>query len=108
MLGFHDEVEGGEPPVGGLIRQHDGFARAGGNAGIDDIGQQALGMEIAGSVAFTDESATIQNLLRTNQPATVYRDRPEEWFTDANANEKALLLQINAELLRREEQLGGD
>jgi len=61
--------------------------------------QQALGMDVTGLVAFTDESATIQNLLRTNQPATVYRDRPEEWFTDANAKEKALLLQINAELL---------
>ncbi|WP_433966809.1 GAF domain-containing protein [Tunturiibacter gelidiferens] len=29
----------------------------------------------------------------------MYRDRPEEWFTDANSEEKALLRQINAELL---------
>ena len=29
----------------------------------------------------------------------MYRDRPEEWFTDANAEEKAQLRQINAELL---------
>ncbi len=40
-----------------------------------------------------------QHLLRTNQPATVYRDRPEKWFTDANEEEKVLLRQINAELL---------
>jgi sigma-B regulation protein RsbU (phosphoserine phosphatase) len=61
--------------------------------------QQALGMDADGPVAFAEGSATVQNLLRTNQPATVYRDRPEEWFTDANAEEKALLRRINAELL---------
>jgi abortive infection bacteriophage resistance protein len=61
--------------------------------------QQALGMEAGVPVAFAEGSATVQNLLHTNQPATVYRDRPEEWFTDANAEEKALLRQINAELL---------
>jgi sigma-B regulation protein RsbU (phosphoserine phosphatase) len=61
--------------------------------------QQALGMDFGGPVALAEESATIQNLLRTNQPATVYRDRPEEWFTDAGAEEKALLREINAELL---------
>ncbi|HEY6766217.1 MAG TPA: GAF domain-containing SpoIIE family protein phosphatase, partial [Candidatus Sulfotelmatobacter sp.] len=61
--------------------------------------QQALGMDVSGPVAFAEGSATVQNLLRTSQPATVYRDRPEEWFTDANAEEKALLRQINAELL---------
>jgi sigma-B regulation protein RsbU (phosphoserine phosphatase) len=61
--------------------------------------QQALGMDFGGPVALAEESATIQNLLRTNQPATVYRDRPEEWFTDAGAEEKALLREIHAELL---------
>jgi phosphoserine phosphatase RsbU/P len=61
--------------------------------------QQALGMDFGGPVALPEESATIQNLLRTNLPATVYRDRPEEWFTDAGAEEKTLLREINAELL---------
>jgi sigma-B regulation protein RsbU (phosphoserine phosphatase) len=61
--------------------------------------QQSLGMDVMGPVTFTDESATVQNLLRTNQPATVYRDRPEEWFTDADATEQSLLRRINAELL---------
>jgi sigma-B regulation protein RsbU (phosphoserine phosphatase) len=61
--------------------------------------QQALGMDFGGPVALPEESATIQNLLRTNQPATVYRDRPEEWFTGAGAEEKALLREIHAELL---------
>ena len=61
--------------------------------------QQALGMDFGGPVALTEESATIQNLLRTNRPATVYHDRPEEWFTDAGAEEKTLLREINAELL---------
>ncbi len=61
--------------------------------------QQALGMDFGGPVALAEESATIQNLLRTNRPATVYHDRPEEWFTDAGAEEKTLLREINAELL---------
>jgi phosphoserine phosphatase RsbU/P len=61
--------------------------------------QQALGIDVGGPVAFSEGAATVQNLLRTNQPATVYRDRPEAWFTNADAEEKALLRQINAELL---------
>jgi phosphoserine phosphatase RsbU/P len=61
--------------------------------------QQALGMDFGGPVVLAEESATIQNLLRTNRPATVYHDRPEEWFTDAGAEEKTLLREINAELL---------
>jgi sigma-B regulation protein RsbU (phosphoserine phosphatase) len=61
--------------------------------------QQALGIDFGGPVALAEESATIQNLLRTNQPATVYRDRPEEWFTSAGAEEKTLLRAIHVELL---------
>jgi sigma-B regulation protein RsbU (phosphoserine phosphatase) len=61
--------------------------------------QQALGMDFGGPVALAEGSATIQNLLQTNQPATVYRDRPEKWFTDADSEEKALLREIHAELL---------
>jgi phosphoserine phosphatase RsbU/P len=61
--------------------------------------QQALGIDLVGPVTLAEGSATIQNLVRTNQPATVYRDRPEDWFTGAGAEEKALLREINAELL---------
>jgi phosphoserine phosphatase RsbU/P len=61
--------------------------------------QQALGMDFGGPVVLAEDSATVQNLLRTNQPATVYRDRPEEWFAGAGAEEKTLLRSIHAELL---------
>jgi len=61
--------------------------------------QQALGMDFGGPVVFAEQSATVQNLMRTNQPATVYRDRPEDWIADADAEETALLRRINAELL---------
>jgi sigma-B regulation protein RsbU (phosphoserine phosphatase) len=61
--------------------------------------QQALGIDFVGPVALREDSATIQNLVRTNQPATVYRDRPEVWFEDAGTEEKAVLREINAELL---------
>ncbi len=61
--------------------------------------QQALGMEFAGIVSLAEGSATVQNLMRTNQPATVYRDRPEDWFTGAGTDEKTFLREMNAELL---------
>jgi phosphoserine phosphatase RsbU/P len=61
--------------------------------------QQALGIDFGGPVALREDSVTIQNLARTNQPATVYRDRPEEWFEDAGIEERAVLREINAELL---------
>ena len=61
--------------------------------------QQAIGMDFAGPVMLDEESATIRNLVRTNAPATVYRDRPEEWFTDSDATEKAVLREMRAELL---------
>jgi phosphoserine phosphatase RsbU/P len=61
--------------------------------------QQALGIDFGSPVALREDSATIQNLARTNQPATLYRDRPEEWFEDAGTEEKAVLREINAELL---------
>ncbi len=61
--------------------------------------QQALGMDLGGPVVFAEQSATVQNLMRTHQPATVYRDRPEEWIAGADAEETALLHRIDAELL---------
>jgi phosphoserine phosphatase RsbU/P len=61
--------------------------------------QQALGIDFGSPVALREDSATIQNLARTNQPATVYRDRPEEWFESAGTEEKAVLREMNAELL---------
>jgi sigma-B regulation protein RsbU (phosphoserine phosphatase) len=44
-------------------------------------------------------SATVQNLARTNRPATVYRDRPEAWFEMAEPEEREVLERVNAELL---------
>ena len=61
--------------------------------------QQAIGMEFTTPVMLDEGSATIRNLVRTNAPATVYRDRPEEWFTDSDATEKAVLREMRAELL---------
>lgn len=46
-----------------------------------------------------EESATVQNLKRTNRPATAYWDRPEEWFAEVDAEERASLRRIDAELL---------
>ena len=61
--------------------------------------QHAVGMEAIAPVMLSETSATVQNLLRTNQPATVYRDRPEDWFIGAGAEEQETLRSLHAELL---------
>jgi phosphoserine phosphatase RsbU/P len=61
--------------------------------------QQAVGIDIIGPVMLHEESATVQNLARTNRPATVYRDRPEDWFLRAGENEREALDRVSAELL---------
>ncbi len=61
--------------------------------------QGAFGMDLTGPVTLSESSATVQNLIRTNEPATVYRDRPETWFTEAGAEEQEMLRRLNAELL---------
>ncbi|MDQ2712094.1 MAG: SpoIIE family protein phosphatase [Acidobacteriota bacterium] len=61
--------------------------------------QQALGLDVSGPLVLQEQSATVQNLVRTNRPATVYRDRPEEWFAEVGAEERDVLRRVNAELL---------
>ncbi len=61
--------------------------------------QQAIGLDFVGPVALKEESTTVQNLVRTNRPATVYRDRPEEWLAGIDTEERAILRKVNAELL---------
>ncbi len=61
--------------------------------------QETLGINIIGPVLLPENSSTVQNLVRTNRPATVYRDRPEEWLTEAAPEEKRALNSVNAELL---------
>jgi sigma-B regulation protein RsbU (phosphoserine phosphatase) len=61
--------------------------------------QQCLGMSLPENIILTEQSATVQNLSRSNHPATVYRDRPEDWFINAEPEERELLDRVNAELL---------
>jgi sigma-B regulation protein RsbU (phosphoserine phosphatase) len=61
--------------------------------------QQCLGMSLPGSIILTEQSVTVQNLARSNRPATVYRDRPEDWFINAEPEERDFLDRVNAELL---------
>ena len=60
--------------------------------------QQAIGLDDLQPVLL-ESSATVQNLVSTNRPATVYRDRPEEWFSGAGAEERLLLNEVRAEVL---------
>ncbi len=61
--------------------------------------QQSVGLSLSGPVLLREESMTVQNLARTNRPATVFQDRPEEWFEQADDREKETLRRVNAELL---------
>lgn len=61
--------------------------------------QQAVGFPIAAPVLLAENSSTVRNLVQTNRPATVYRDRPEEWLTRAGSQEMSALDQVEAELL---------
>jgi len=62
--------------------------------------QQSLGTApLPELLTLPEQSATVQNLTRTNRPATIYADRPEEWFVNAEPEEKELLARIGAELL---------
>ncbi|MGA8596834.1 MAG: SpoIIE family protein phosphatase [Bryobacteraceae bacterium] len=61
--------------------------------------QQAVGIDLMGPVMLPEESATVQNLARTNRPATVYRDRPEDWFLTTGEEERKTLDRVSAELL---------
>ncbi len=61
--------------------------------------QYALGFDAIEPVTLTEGSSTVENLVRTNRPATVYRDRPEEWLTRASSRERLFLDEASAELL---------
>ncbi len=61
--------------------------------------QQALGADIVGPLLLPASSASVQHLIQTNRPATLYRDRPERWFVEAGAEERHTLNTVNAELL---------
>ena len=45
-----------------------------------------------------ENSATIENLVQTGRPATVYRDRPEEWLSRTGEDEQRILDEVRAEL----------
>ncbi len=61
--------------------------------------QQAVGFSAAGPLLLLDDSATVENLTKTNRPATIYRDRPEAWLEAAGAEERQVLAEVKAELL---------
>lgn len=61
--------------------------------------QYALGFDALEPVTLVENSSTVTNLVRTNRPATVYRDRPEEWLNQASPRERLFLDEASAELL---------
>ncbi|MFL6427413.1 MAG: PP2C family protein-serine/threonine phosphatase [Acidobacteriaceae bacterium] len=48
---------------------------------------------------FEENSSTVRNLSRSNQPATLYRENPDGWFLLADNRERQALENLGAELL---------
>ena len=61
--------------------------------------QQAVGVPIQSHLAFDERSSTIRNLMRSNQPATLYRENPDGWFLLADQDERQTLETLGAEVL---------
>jgi sigma-B regulation protein RsbU (phosphoserine phosphatase) len=61
--------------------------------------QQAVGISTHELVRFHEGSSTIRNLMRSNQPATLYREDPDGWYLLADEQECETLEMIRAELL---------
>lgn len=61
--------------------------------------QQALGSAGQEPLMLDERSSTIRNLMRSNQPATLYRENPDGWFLLADEEERQTLETLGAELL---------
>lgn len=61
--------------------------------------QQAVGIQVETPLSFSESSSTIRNLMRSNQPATLYREAPDGWFMLADEDERETLETMRAELL---------
>ncbi len=61
--------------------------------------QYALGLSAFEPQLLLENSATVENLVQVNRPATVYRDRPEKWLDQASSRERLFLDEAAAELL---------
>ena len=56
-------------------------------------------MPVLTPILFDESSSTIRNLMRSNQPATLYREDPDGWFLLADERERSTLDLLRAELL---------
>ena len=74
--------------------------------------QLAVGIPAHTPLHFDEGSSTIRNLMRSNQPATLYREDPDGWFLLADERERSTLEVLRTELLLplcgRERLLGFD
>ncbi len=61
--------------------------------------QLAVGIPAEASLHFEEGSSTVRNLMRSNQPATLYREDPDGWFLLADERERSTLEILRSELL---------
>jgi sigma-B regulation protein RsbU (phosphoserine phosphatase) len=52
-----------------------------------------------GALALAETSAPVQHLAKTNSPAVLYRDRPEDWFIHSSDHDQQALDAVRAEVL---------
>jgi len=61
--------------------------------------QQVIGVSFSEPALLSENSSTVQALVRSHQPVPLYRDHPDEWFVEAGTDEKRALNQLQTELL---------
>jgi len=61
--------------------------------------QQAIGVQVDGSMALPAQASAVRYLAATNEPARLYRDDPDAWYLMAGTDERRVLDAVNAELL---------
>ena len=61
--------------------------------------QEVFGFSLSEPVLLSENSSTVQALVRSHQPILLYRDHPDEWFIEAGTDEKRTLNQLQTELL---------
>ncbi|HEX4170426.1 MAG TPA: GAF domain-containing SpoIIE family protein phosphatase [Bryobacteraceae bacterium] len=61
--------------------------------------QQAIGAQFPLPLALSEQSQTVQAVVRENRPTAVYREDPEGWFAQVPSEEQQALNAVNAEIL---------
>jgi sigma-B regulation protein RsbU (phosphoserine phosphatase) len=61
--------------------------------------RHSVGLRAGGPLLLSENSSAVQEVLRSNRPAILYREDPEQWFIEADDEEKCTLNELQVELV---------